>query len=44
MPNGNYASWRYSELNQITRENVGNLKPAGNSQPACCAAMKAARW
>ncbi|TDH63719.1 PQQ-dependent dehydrogenase, methanol/ethanol family [Dankookia rubra] len=27
MPNGNYASWRYSELNQITRENVGNLKP-----------------
>ena len=28
MPNGNYASWRYSELNQITRENVGNLKPS----------------
>ena len=28
MPNGNYASWRYSELGQITRENVGTLKPS----------------
>ncbi|MFC7473762.1 methanol/ethanol family PQQ-dependent dehydrogenase [Dankookia sp. GCM10030260] len=28
MPNGNYASWRYSELAQITRENVRNLKPS----------------
>ncbi|MDO9711433.1 methanol/ethanol family PQQ-dependent dehydrogenase [Paracraurococcus lichenis] len=28
MPNGNYASWRYSELNQITRENVANLRPS----------------
>ena len=42
MPNGNYASWRYSELNQITRENVGNLKPSGNSPPACCAATRRA--
>ncbi|RAI56115.1 methanol/ethanol family PQQ-dependent dehydrogenase [Roseicella frigidaeris] len=27
MANGNYASWRYSSLNQITRENVGQLRP-----------------
>jgi glucose dehydrogenase len=44
MPNGNYASQRYSELNQITRENVRNLRPSGASPPACCAAMKADRW
>ena len=44
MPNGNYASWRYSELNEITRENVGNLKPSWQFRPACCAAMKAGRW
>ncbi|HEY0524068.1 MAG TPA: methanol/ethanol family PQQ-dependent dehydrogenase [Stellaceae bacterium] len=27
MPNGNYASTRYSELNQITKDNVKNLRP-----------------
>jgi alcohol dehydrogenase (cytochrome c) len=27
MPNGNYASQRYSELNQINRDNVRNLRP-----------------
>jgi alcohol dehydrogenase (cytochrome c) len=27
MPLGNYASTRYSELNQITRDNVKNLRP-----------------
>jgi len=27
MPNGNYASTRYSELNQITKDNVKNLHP-----------------
>src|SRR5215468_7370225 len=27
MPNGNYSSTRYSELNQITNENVKNLEP-----------------
>ena len=28
MPTGNYANWRYSELNQITRDNVRNLRPS----------------
>jgi hypothetical protein len=28
MPTGNYASWRYSELNQINRETVRNLRPS----------------
>ena len=28
MPNGNYASQRYSALNQINRDNVANLRPA----------------
>ncbi len=28
MQNGNYSSWRYSELNQINRDNVRNLRPA----------------
>jgi PQQ-dependent dehydrogenase (methanol/ethanol family) len=28
MPTGNYANWRYSELNQITKDNVGNLQVA----------------
>src|SRR5246500_3562235 len=27
MPTGNYANWRYSELNQINRDNVKNLRP-----------------
>src|SRR5215470_482508 len=27
MPNGNYSSTRYSELNQITKENVKHLQP-----------------
>jgi PQQ-dependent dehydrogenase (methanol/ethanol family) len=27
MPNGNYSSHRYSELNQINRDNVRNLRP-----------------
>jgi lanthanide-dependent methanol dehydrogenase len=27
LPGGNYASWRYSELHQITAENVHNLQP-----------------
>jgi PQQ-dependent dehydrogenase (methanol/ethanol family) len=28
MPTGNYANWRYSELNQITKDNVGDLQVA----------------
>src|SRR5512138_2867637 len=28
MPTGNYANWRYSELDQITKENVGDLQVA----------------
>ncbi|MCI0752191.1 methanol/ethanol family PQQ-dependent dehydrogenase [Teichococcus vastitatis] len=28
MPTGNYANHRYSELNQITRENVSQLRPS----------------
>ena len=28
MPNGNYASHRFSELNQINRDNVRNLRPS----------------
>ncbi|MBX6320501.1 MAG: methanol/ethanol family PQQ-dependent dehydrogenase [Rhodospirillaceae bacterium] len=28
MPTGNYANWRYSELNQITKDNVKNLQVA----------------
>ncbi len=27
MPAGNYANWRYSELNQINKGNVKNLRP-----------------
>jgi len=27
MPNGNYSSQRYSELNQINRDNVRNMRP-----------------
>jgi glucose dehydrogenase len=27
MPTGNYANWRYSELNQINKDNVKNLRP-----------------
>jgi len=27
-PTGNYANWRYSELDQITKDNVGNLQVA----------------
>jgi len=27
MPAGNYANWRYSELNQINKDNVKNLRP-----------------
>ncbi|MBD0275622.1 MAG: PQQ-dependent dehydrogenase, methanol/ethanol family, partial [Acetobacteraceae bacterium] len=27
MPNGNYANHRYSELNQINRDTVRNLRP-----------------
>src|SRR3546814_13975090 len=28
MPTGNYANWRYSELDEITKENVGDLQVA----------------
>ncbi|UOM35452.1 methanol/ethanol family PQQ-dependent dehydrogenase [Acuticoccus sp. I52.16.1] len=28
MPTGNYANWRYSELDQITKDNVGQLQVA----------------
>ena len=28
MPTGNYANWRYSELNQINRDTVKNLRPS----------------
>jgi len=28
MPTGNYANWRYSELSQINKDNVGNLQVA----------------
>ena len=28
MPTGNYANWRYSELDQITKDNVKNLQVA----------------
>ena len=28
MPTGNYANWRYSELSQITKDNVGDLQVA----------------
>jgi PQQ-dependent dehydrogenase (methanol/ethanol family) len=28
MPTGNYANWRYSELDQITKDNVGDLQVA----------------
>ena len=28
MPTGNYANTRYSELDQITAENAGELSPA----------------
>jgi glucose dehydrogenase len=31
MPNGNYASQRYSELNQINRDNVATCAPCGAS-------------
>src|SRR5215472_12228915 len=27
MPTGNYANWRYSELNQSNKDNVKNLRP-----------------
>src|SRR6201997_1172507 len=27
MPTGNYANWRYSELSQINKDNVKNLRP-----------------
>src|ERR1700747_3627335 len=27
IPTGNYANWRYSELNQINKDNVKNLRP-----------------
>src|ERR1700736_4621380 len=27
MPTGNYANWRYSELNQINKDNAKNLRP-----------------
>jgi len=27
MPAGNYANWRYSELNQINKDNAKNLRP-----------------
>src|ERR1700719_1340830 len=27
MPTGNYANWRYSELNQINKDNSQNLRP-----------------
>jgi lanthanide-dependent methanol dehydrogenase len=27
MPTGNYANWRYSELNQINKDNVKNIRP-----------------
>ena len=44
MPTGNYANHRYSTLNQINTDNVKNLRPVWTSRPACCAAMRAARW
>ena len=44
MPNGNYANTRYSELNQINKENVRTCRSPGPSRPACCAATRAARW
>src|SRR3546814_12369126 len=28
LPTGNYAHWRYSELDEITKENVGDLQVA----------------
>jgi len=28
MPTGDYANQRYSQLNQITKDNVKNLRPA----------------
>ena len=28
QPTGNYANWRYSKLNKITSENVGDLQVA----------------
>src|SRR3712207_2645454 len=28
MPTGNYANWRYSELDQINRDNAGQLQVA----------------
>ena len=37
MPTGDYANHRYSELKQITAQNVGKLQ---GSRPAFYAAMK----
>ena len=43
MPTGNYANHRYSQLKQITADNVGKLQVRGRSRPACCAATRVDR-
>jgi lanthanide-dependent methanol dehydrogenase len=43
MPTENYANHRYSQLKQITADNVGKLQVRGRSRPACCAATRVDR-
>jgi lanthanide-dependent methanol dehydrogenase len=43
MPTGSYANHRYSQLKQITADNVGKLQVRGRSRPACCAATRVDR-
>jgi glucose dehydrogenase len=38
---GDYANTRYSELDQINKENVGDLQVAWTFRRACCAATRA---
>ena len=43
MPTGNYANWRYSELNQINKDKSKTCARFGHSRRVYCAATRAAR-
>jgi len=37
---GDYENQRYSELDQINADNIGDLQVAWTFRPACCAGMR----
>ena len=44
MPTGNYANQRYSTLNQITKDNVKNLRPVWTFSIHVAARFWWSRW